>query len=257
MRLVLSLLGPFQATLEDRPAIFATDRARALLAYLAVETDRPHRRDALAGLLWPDQPEPAARRNLSQALVRLRRAIGDYHTSPSFLLITAKTIQFNAATAELDVACFESLLAACTAHPHSDVLGCPTCLQRLEAAADLYRGEFLHGLFLSGSQPFEEWALFRREQLHRQAIDALHTLAVRYESQGAYDRARRYAQRQLALEPWREAAHRQLMRALALGGQRAAALAQYRACCRLLTDELGVEPAPETTTLYERIRDGT
>ena len=47
------------------------------------------------------------------------------------------------------------------------------------------------------------------------------------------------------------------MRALALGGQRSAALAQYEACRRLLADELGVEPAPETTALYEQIRRGT
>jgi DNA-binding SARP family transcriptional activator len=257
MRLLLFFLGPFQVTLDERPAIFATDRARALLAYLAVEADRPHRRDALAGLLWPDQPESLARRSLSQALVRLRRAIDDYHASPPFLLITGKTIQFNPATADLDVVRFETLLAACAAHPHSDVLGCPSCIECLEEAASLYRGEFLQGLFLAGGQLFEEWALFKREQLHRQALDALHTLAAYYEKQGIYEPARRYASRQLALEPWREEAHRQLMRALALAGDRSAALAHYKTCCRLLADELGMEPAPETAALYERIRAGT
>jgi DNA-binding SARP family transcriptional activator len=210
----------------------------------------------LAGLLWPDQPETSARRNLSQSLVRLRRAIDDYDASPPFLQITGKTVQFNAGTAELDVACFQSLLTACAAHSHSDPASCPTCIERLERAADLYRGEFLHGLFLAKSQLFEEWALFKREQLHRQALEALHTLAVHHEAQGAYDQARDYAVRQLALEPWWEEAHRQLMRALALNGQRGAALAQYRTCCRVLADELGVQPAPETTALYEHIRGG-
>lgn len=256
MRLFLSFLGPFQVMLEDQPATFATDRARALLAYLAVEADRPHRRETLAALLWPDRPEATARRSLSQALVRLRRAIHDYHASPPFLLITGKTIQFNAAAAELDVACFESLLAAYANHPHSSLAGCLPCLERLEGAAGLYRGEFLQGLFLADSQLFEEWALFKREQLHRQALDALHTLALHYEDQTEYEKAQRYAERQLALEPWREKAHRQLMRALALNGGRGAALAQYRTCCRVLADELGVEPAPETTALYERIRRG-
>lgn len=97
----------------------------------------------------------------------------------------------------------------------------------------------------------------KREQLHRQALDTLHTLAAYYEKQGIYERAQRYARRQLALEPWREEAHRQLMRALALAGDRSAVLAHYKTCCRLLADELGVEPAPETTALYERIRGGT
>ena len=39
---------------------FASDRARALLAYLVTEADQPHRRDKLAGLLWPDSPQKMA-----------------------------------------------------------------------------------------------------------------------------------------------------------------------------------------------------
>jgi DNA-binding SARP family transcriptional activator len=256
MRLSLSFLGPFQVTLDNQAATFATDRARALLAYLAVEADRPHRRETLAALLWPDRPEATARRNLSQTIVRLRRAIDDYHASPPFLRITAKSVQFNAAAAELDVACFERLLAACATHAHPDVSSCPACVERLREVASLYWGEFLQGLFLADSQLFEEWALFKREQLHRQAMDTLHTLTLHYESRGAYEQAARYAARQLALEPWREEGHRQLMRALAWGGQRGAALAQYGICCRVLAGELGVEPAPETAALYERIRQG-
>ena len=271
MHLALSFLGPFQVTLDDQPATFATDRARALLAYLAVEADRPHRRETLAGLLWPNRPEVTARRNLSQTLARLRRAIHDQHAVPPFLQITRKTIQFDAATAELDVTRFQTLLATCAVHPrpgppavrpaHSRTNGrtgetpaSRLCLERLEAAAALYQGEFLQGLFLADSQPFEEWASLKREQLHRQALDILHLLTTYYQGQGAYDRAQRYAECQLALEPWREEAHRGLMRSLALGGQRGAALAQYEICCRLLTDELGVGPAEETVALYEQIR---
>ena len=66
----------------------------------------------------------------------------------------------------------------------------------------------------------------------------------------------RHAWRQVELDPWREEAHLQVMRLLALDGQRGASLAQYEACRRLLRDELGVEPSAETTELYEAIRKG-
>jgi len=256
MTLSLSLLGSFQIMLDDQPAIFATDSARALLAYLAVEADRPHRREALAGLLWPDQSDQKARSNLSQTLVRLRRAIGDYQAHPPLLLITAKTIQFKATSADLDVVRFQTLLAAVASHPHPDPANCPLCLERLQQAVNLYRGSFLQGLFLANSQSFEEWRLFKQEQLHRQAMEALHSLAGYYERYGLYEQAQTAAERQLTLEPWREEAHRQLMRALALSGQRSAALAQYEQCRRILAKELAVEPAPETTALYEQIRAG-
>jgi DNA-binding SARP family transcriptional activator len=226
MELCLSLLGPFQTLLDGRPATFATDHARALLAYLSAEAGRAHRRDVLAGLLWPDSPESLARRNLSQTLVRLRRAIGDYYADPPYLAIAGKTLQFYTATVQVDLARFEELLAACAAHRHTSPVDCLPCVQRLEAVTQLYRGDFLQDLFLAGSQLFQEWALVKREQLHRQALAALHTLTVYYADRAAYDQAERYAARQLALEPWREAAHRQRMHALALGGQRDAALAQ-------------------------------
>ena len=47
-------------------------KARALLAYLAVEHDQAHRRERLAGLLWPDYPESAARANLRAAAEELQ-----------------------------------------------------------------------------------------------------------------------------------------------------------------------------------------
>ncbi|MBI5290617.1 MAG: tetratricopeptide repeat protein, partial [Chloroflexi bacterium] len=63
--------------------------------------------------------------------------------------------------------------------------------------------------------------------------------------------------RWLGLEPWNEEAHRRMMELLARTGQRSAALAQFEACRRALADELGLEPAPETTALYERLRTAT
>jgi DNA-binding SARP family transcriptional activator len=86
---------------------------------------------------------------------------------------------------------------------------------------------------------------------------ALHALAGAHEARGEYEQAQACARRQLELEPWDEGAHRQLMRTLALGGRRGAALAQYQTCRRLLAVELDVEPARETTALVESIRDGS
>jgi hypothetical protein len=80
-RLEISLLGPFGVHLDGGPTPrFRSDGVRALLAYLCIESDRhpeAHRREALAALLWPDEPERVARQNLRQALSRLRSSIGD------------------------------------------------------------------------------------------------------------------------------------------------------------------------------------
>lgn len=53
-RLDIAVLGPFTVTLAGHPLTgFRTDNMRALLAYLAVEQARVHRRAKLAERLWP------------------------------------------------------------------------------------------------------------------------------------------------------------------------------------------------------------
>jgi WD40 repeat protein/DNA-binding SARP family transcriptional activator len=245
--LSIRLLGPFQVTLNGQPVVgFISDKVRALLAYLAAEADRPHRREALAGLLWPEWPERTARTNLRRALANLRRVIGDHEATPPFLLITRQTIQFNSGSESwVDANAFTALLEAPGA-----------AIRQLEEAVALYRGDFLEGFSIADSAAFEEWALLKREQLGRQVVAALFRLAGYYEGRDAYEQALPYAWRQVELESWEEPAHRQLMRLLALSGQRNAALAQYEALRDQLAEELSVEPEEETTRLYERIRDG-
>src|SRR5690242_888381 len=79
-------LGPFRVTYDDRSVVgFESDKGRALLAYLLIEADHPHRREALAALLWPDHTETAARQNLRQALYNLHHTLstaGAAHSAP-------------------------------------------------------------------------------------------------------------------------------------------------------------------------------
>lgn len=58
--LTLTLFGQFVARYDDRPLNrFSTDKVRALLACLATKSGKPHRRETLVGLLWPDYPDGA------------------------------------------------------------------------------------------------------------------------------------------------------------------------------------------------------
>src|SRR5262245_41678930 len=140
-RLALSLLGPLHLTLDDQPLSgLAYDKVRALLAYLALEAC-PHRREALAELLWPDQGA-AARTSLRVALKTLRHALGDQITQPPFLLISRETVQLNpAGDVSLDVTTFAELLRQSEQHAHPPQALCATCVTKLTQAVGLYRGE--------------------------------------------------------------------------------------------------------------------
>jgi len=252
--LSISLLGPFQATLDGQPITgFKSNKVRALLAYLAVEADRPHPREALAGLLWPDWPDRDALSNLRYALSNLRQVIGDRTADSPFLLVTRDALQFNSASDySLDVRVFTELTESALSAAKGSV-----DLSGAEEATASYRGGFLEGFSLPDADPFEEWALLTRERLARQISSTLHLLSATCEERGQYERAQSFARKQLELDPWDETAHRQLMRALALAGKRSAALAQYETCRLLLAEELDVEPARETNRLYQQISEET
>jgi len=249
--LQIALLGPLQVQVDGNELThFSFKKGQALLAYLAVEGDHPHRRETLAGLLWPEQPELAARQSLRQVLLKLRQVIPD-----QFLLTTPQTVQLNpASNYQLDVRTFTAQISACRHHAHADLSLCEPCLAGLQLAVASYRGDFLAGFFLEDSDVFEEWALLKREWLRREVGQMLFQLGAIYTGRGEYAAAYAYAWRQIELEPLHEEAHQQLMRVLALSGRRSEALAQYEACCTLLAKELGVPPAAETTLLYEQIR---
>ncbi|MCP4514506.1 MAG: hypothetical protein GY824_04660, partial [Delftia sp.] len=153
-RLAISLLGPLRVTLQDgQPAQFEADTARALLAYLAVHAQAPQRRETLAGLLWPEQPESRALANLRQALNRLRGSIGDRDADPPFLRVSRKSIQFNPnGNYWLDVAAFSDAIAASQEHRHRRLETCRSCMLKLAEAAEMYREDFLGG-FSPSSAP--------------------------------------------------------------------------------------------------------
>lgn len=242
--LVISALGPLQITTAHAPKSgFLSDKVRALLVYLAMEQGQPLRREALAALLWPGQPESRARANLRRALSNLRQVIDDKRGH--YLHITRQTLQFNPASrAVCDAVQFEQLL-------DDDEPG----VAQLEEAVALFKGPFLDGFSISDSIAFEEWALLKREAIQRQQLRALHRLTTYYEAHHQPETAIRYAWQQVDIEPWYEPGQRQLMRLLVQTRQRSAALTQYEQFEEVLASELGVPPEPTTRDLYKKIRD--
>lgn len=254
--LSLQLLGSPIIRWGAQPvAHFRSAKSLVLLAYLALERGAPHSRSSLITLLWPDQPEENGRQNLSQTLTRLRDALG-----PAGDLIQANRQSVwldEQAEIDLDVHTFWRLLAEVEKHGHESKTCCAVCQEKLGNAAALARGELLAGVTVDDSYLFEEWLLLERERVHEKLLSVLSDLAEGALHERRYEAAIQYARRQVALEAWRESAHRQLIQALALSGQRNSALAQYENCRTILAKELGVEPTSVTQQLAAAVRADT
>ncbi|MCB9134973.1 MAG: winged helix-turn-helix domain-containing protein [Anaerolineales bacterium] len=147
--MTLYVLGSFEALVNEKHITdqFRTDKERALLTYLIWEAHRPHRRETLGELFWPDREEGVARTNLRQAILGMRRAIGDSSAPHSFFNITNEFVQLGPQrTPWLDATAFANHIKFTQSHPHLAVEECPTCVHELETAVSLYRGIFGHGV---------------------------------------------------------------------------------------------------------------
>ncbi|HSJ56117.1 MAG TPA: BTAD domain-containing putative transcriptional regulator [Anaerolineae bacterium] len=253
-RLQLFLLGAPRFARDGEPLQFDTQKIVALVAYLAVADQPPGSarvsRDSLLALLWPDLDTSRARGVLRRNLSLLRGALdGEWLVADRHTLATDPAADF-----WLDVHEFNSLVRAGDSHGHAADQVCAGCLASLARAVDLYRGDFLEGFGLRDSVVFDDWQFFQAEALRAALAAALERLARGHAALARPDLAVPYARRWLALDPLHEPAHRQLISLYAATGQRSAALRQYDECVRILDEELGLPPSPETTALHEQVR---
>ena len=227
--LEVRVVGGLSAVVDGRPVALPADaRARELLARLAVAG--PQSRSALAGRLRPDVPEESARKTLRNALYELRRALGP--AGRDAVVVDGERIAL-ADTVRVDLRDFRR------------------CLEEgdLDGAADVGRGELLAGF--DG-----DWALRARDEHAAELARVLGTLAAGAEEAGEIAAAAGWARRRAEIEPLGEAAHRELIRLLALGGDRPAALGAAGALGERLRSELGIPPSAETRALVEDVRRG-
>jgi class 3 adenylate cyclase/DNA-binding SARP family transcriptional activator/tetratricopeptide (TPR) repeat protein len=228
----IRLLG--QVTVDvDGVALPAFESARLqhVLARLVTTAGRRVTRVQLAFELWPGSTEQQARTNLRKVLHDLRQALPD---AGRYLDIDGQSICWRLdAPASVDVVEFHDALRA----------------DRLDAAADVYAGDFMPGFY-------EDWVLSERERLRTFALDARSRLAVDAEARGDVDGALAQARSLLGLDALREDGYRLLMRCHARRGERAEGLRAYHKCVEVLDRELGVEPDSATRAAYLELRPG-
>ena len=220
-------------------------QGRLALAYLLVEHHRPVPRDELADLLWGGEPPGSWEKGLAVVISKLRAVLvaaglGDgvlTHAFGCYQLHLPADVWIDVEVAERAVEVAESALAQRDATQARN--------SALVAAVIARR------MFLPGEDGL--WVESKRAELLvvlRRALDCVTDAAL---SLGYPEAATAAASEAVALEPYREHAYLQLIRAQAAGGNRAEALHTYERCRRLLAEELGVSPSPQTEAAYSAV----
>lgn len=247
--LVVGLFGKFSARAGDQALNgFDSCKLQELFSYLLLHRDHSHPRETLAGLLWADTSTAQSKKYLRQALWHLQTALGPHEAQCQrrTLLIEPGWVQVNtSADLQLDVATFELSFAAVARKPGPELDD--ESARVLRDAVGLYQGDLLEGWY-------QDWCLYRREQLQNLHLTMLDKLMGYCEARHQYEEGLSYGARILRYDRASERTHRRLMRLQYLAGDRTAALRQYERCVAALNEELSVRPAKLTVMLYEQIR---
>lgn len=227
----LDIQGPEPAT-----RLAAQPKSMSVLVYLLLATPRGfQRRDRLAGLFWPDQPDARARASLRNVLYGIREALG-----PDLVETRGdEEVRVPEGAVDCDALAFERAIAQ----------------GELARALELYRGELLQSTFY-GEPGLEQWIEERRAAYRTAAADAAWTLAQRYETATDLTAATRWARKAARLAGADERRIRRVMKLMAEAGDRAGAIQVYDEFVRYLERELQVRPSAESERLAADLREG-
>jgi DNA-binding SARP family transcriptional activator len=247
--LSVTLFGKFGIKC-DNEALSGLDafKVQELFCYLLLHRDRPHSREALAGLLWGDSSTSQSKKYLRQALWQLQSALEAYERDECdrLLLVDNDWININSqARFWFDVAAFEEAFARARG-VRGDSLDAQSA-DALERAIELYEADLLEGWY-------QDWCLYERERLQNIYLAMLDKLMAHCEVHHKYEMGLVYGASIIRYDKARECTHRQMMRLQYLAGDRTSALRQYDRCIAALDEELGVKPDKYTRALYEQIR---
>jgi DNA-binding SARP family transcriptional activator/tetratricopeptide (TPR) repeat protein len=231
----LGLIDLRDAAGAEIRSVLQQPKRLALLAYLTLASpQRYHRRDSLLAMFWPELDEEHARAALRRSLYYLRTGLG------------AEVIK---GRGEEEV-CAAPEELWCDAVAFAEALR----TEKLERALELYRGDLLEGLHVSGAPAFQDWLDRERGRLRDAAARAAWSLADVAEQSQQNGPAGHWGQRAFELTPDDEDVVRRFLRLLDRIGDRSAALRVYETYARRVTLEYDLEPEADTRALIEAIR---
>ena len=208
----------------------ASQRRRlALLALVAAAGPAGISRDKVLAYLWPTRDDEHARHSLAQLVYSMRRTLN----RP--LIAGDAEFRLDHASLTSDI---EEFLG--TTDP--------------DRISGLYTGPFLDGFHLSDAPEFDHWVERERERTTGIASSALETIARKASAKGEHASAIETWRRRVAIGPLDSGPAIGLMEALAVSGDRTAAVRHARLYETLMRSEMEMDPDPRVSELAERLQ---
>jgi ATP/maltotriose-dependent transcriptional regulator MalT/DNA-binding SARP family transcriptional activator len=228
------------------PDAWTTRRARDIFCYIATSKHRRVDKDVLIDAFWAEEDPATIEKNFHPTISHIRKALNSRQSfKQNFLVFRDGAYQLNPELVySIDTEEFENALAE--AEKAKREKNTEDFRANLEKANSLYRGDFMTGVY-------DEWAEERRHYFNEQHSRVLNALAKLAFSEKSWSNALKFANEILQKDPFREDAHRLIMKIYAAQGKRSSLIEQFENLQTILKKELGVAPAPETQRVYQEL----
>ncbi|WP_436494525.1 BTAD domain-containing putative transcriptional regulator [Actinokineospora sp. HUAS TT18] len=244
--MLVRLIGLISVEEPGGPARhLSSAQTQVAFARLVMERATGTDRDQLADTVWPDGLPDTWASALRSVVSRVRTFVA--RDDAELVAQGRRYLLKLPEDSVIDLECAEravgDAIAALTDGVHTDAR------KYAETALSYLREPFL-------PHHEGEWVAGVREHLDGLLSSALETASAAAAALGVDRDAVRFAEEAVRRSPLSESAHRCLMTAHAAGGNRAEALSSYQRLRRVLSDELGIDPSPQTQAAYVDLLGG-
>ncbi|MCT8976769.1 AAA family ATPase [Clostridium sp. CX1] len=225
----VKLLGNFTTSLNGKTILFPYNKVQALFSYIVAKKQAT--REELSVLLWPDMEDNIARKNLRNAIYKLKKSFAE-HEVISFLNKSTITLS-TSIIIETDMDNFINN----------------------KNEISLYPGEFLKGFILKDADNFQQWVYETRVELEGIYLKRLYEQILVESKNKNYEKVEKYCKLLIKADEFNEDAYRQLIQCYKNQGKVNNAIKVYNELTDILNKELSITPEIETKKVFKEVLD--
>ena len=238
-------LGRFDLLQQSRPLEYGRKVPHRPLVFLKTVIalgGRDISSSSIASALWPEADGDNAQRSFDTTLYRLRKLLAD----DRLLVLRDGKVSLNSRYCWVDVWAFERLLGKMQRIRNRDATGreAYTVDELMQRILTLYQDHFL------AKEEVTSWSVSMRERLRSKFVHALLDLGRYWEMHAFWDKAIQCYQRGLEVDDLIEVFYQRLMLCTLRAQRISEGMAAYRRCRQILSIVLGLQPEPETESIY-------
>lgn len=220
----VKMLGNPTVMYNQNKVTFPYKKAEALFYYVCL--NKHVRREEAMNIFWADTDEATGRKNLRDAIYKIKLSTCDTIFSPSKTYIEfSDNVNIEIDTDNLDVL----------------------------NARNLYTGDFLLNFSVKNCFDFENWMIEKRNFYKDIYIKSVFEKVNELVSIGDYVNIQKYSDILIQNDPYNEKTLRYLMKIFALSEDYNTSVKLYYDMCSVLKHDLGVEPEQKTKKMYKEI----